>query len=328
MNLDEMKDVRGFRAGAPTPDRGRLAEGRARLTGAAQDGRARRIRADWRLAAVGAAAALTAVAVLATGIGGDGADRSAPADTRRVEGSVGEVLERAATAMEKGDPPATPHAGQWIYTKTLSRDPGVWPKDKSNTQPSPRTGPQESWTLYADPRFENGKEGDDRSPRERLQFLNALPSDPDAVLKKIRAYYPSGKDNPESEGEHDMRAMSVVLETRPMPPKALAKLYRALAAVPGAEVTPRLVHDAAGRDAIAVGHDEKGQKVRREILIDPRTYQYLGDRWLIVKDYKESFDFPGGPDDNTPDRPWKAGDIMFQNALLDTAVVDHKGDRP
>ncbi|MFD8569929.1 CU044_5270 family protein [Streptomyces sp. NPDC059639] len=323
MNLDEMKDVRDFRAGAPTPDRGRLAEGRARLTGAAQGGRTRRIRADWRLAAVGAAAALTAVAVLATGIGGDGADRSAPADTRTVRGSVGEVMERAATAMEKADTPATPHAGQWIYQKKLSQNPSGWPKRKA--EPTPKASPQESWTLYADPRFENGKEGDDRSPRERLQFLNALPSDPDAVLKKIRAYYPSGKDNPESEGEHDMRAMSVVLETRPMPPKALAKLYRALAAVPGAEVTDRLVRDAAGRDAIAVGHDEKGQEIRREILIDPRTYQYLGDRWLIVKDYKESYAWA---DDGTPDRPWKAGDIMFQNALLDTAVVDHKGDRP
>ncbi|WP_353941856.1 CU044_5270 family protein [Streptomyces sp. HUAS MG91] len=322
MNVDEMKDVRDFRAGAPTPDRGRLAPGRDRLVAAAGGGRARRLRADWRFAAVGAAAALTAVAVLAAGVGGDGADRSAPADTRTVRGSVGEVMERAATAMEQAGPPATPRAGQWIYTKTLSRDPGVWPKDKSNTQTSPKRGAQESWTLYADPRFENGKEGDDRSPRERLQFLNALPDDPDAVLKKVRAYYPSGKGDPESEGEHDMRAMSVVLETRPMPPKALAKLYRALAAVPGAEVTPRLVHDAAGRDAIAVGHDEKGQTVRREILIDPRTYQYLGDRWLIVKDFKESY----SPD--TPDRPWKAGDIMFQNALLDTAVVDHKGDRP
>ncbi|MEU6842826.1 CU044_5270 family protein [Streptomyces sp. NPDC046716] len=325
MNVDDMQDVRDFRAGAPTPDRGRLAPGRDRLVAAAKGrSRARRLRADWRFAAVGAAAALTAVAVLATNIGGDGGDRSAPADTRTVRGSVGEVMDRAATAIEKADPPATPRAGQWIYKKTLSRSPGGWPKSKVR-QPEPKEKPQESWTLYADPRFENGKEGDDRSPRERLQFLNTLPDDPDAVLKKIRAYYPSGKDNPESEGEHDMRAMSVVLETRPMPPRALAKLYRALAEVPGAEVTRRLVHDAAGRDAIAVGNDEKGQEIRREILIDPRTYQYLGDRWVVVKDYKESYAWA---DDDTPDRPWKAGDVMFQNALLDTAVVDRKGDRP
>ncbi|MFJ4712492.1 CU044_5270 family protein [Streptomyces sp. NPDC088785] len=323
MNVDEIKDVRDFRAGAPTPDRARLAEGRARLTTAARGGRVHRLRADWRFAAVGAAAALTVVAVLAAGIGGDGADRSAPADTRTVRGSVGEIMERAATAVEGDDPPATPRAGQWIYTKTLSRSPSGWPKGRA--APARQEPPQESWTLYADPRFENGKEGDDRSPRERLRFLNSLPDDPRAVLKRIRAYYPSDKANPESEGEHDMRAMTVVLESRPMPPKALATLYRALAAVPGAEVNRRLVRDAAGRDALAVGNDEKGQTVRREILIDPRTYQYLGDRWVVVKDYKESFAFTG---DDTPDRPWKAGDLVFQDALLETAVVDHKGDRP
>ncbi|MER5951013.1 CU044_5270 family protein [Streptomyces sp. NPDC001904] len=325
MNLDEMKDVRDFRAGAPTPDRGRLAEGRNRLTVAARGGRARRIRADWRLAALGAAAALTAVVVLATGIGGDAADRSAPADTRTVRGSLSEVLERAATAMDDADPFVTPRAGQWIYEKTISRDPGVWPKSKSNTQPSPRTGPQESWTLYADPRFENGREGDDRSPRERLRFVNSLPDDPKAFLRKIRVFYPLNKEDPELAGERDMNAIRGVLETRPLPPKSLATLYRALALVPGTEMTRRLVHDAAGRDAIAIGQNLKGQKIRRELLIDPRTYQYLGDRWLVVKDYKESHDFA---DDDTPDRPWKAGDIMFQTAFLDTAVVDHKGDRP
>ncbi|MFE5687164.1 CU044_5270 family protein [Streptomyces sp. NPDC056512] len=324
MNVDEMKDVREFRARAPKPDRARLAEGRDRLSSAAGRGRRRRLRADWRLTAVGAAAALTAVAVLASGLGGgghSGAERTVPAGT--VPGSVQEMLERAASTVERADPPPTPHAGQWIYEKKLSASPSIWPESAA-PQPEPEPKPREHWTRYADPRFENGKEGDDRSMRERLRFLDELPDDPAAVLKKVRAYYPSGKGNPEPEGEHDMRALSVLFESQPIPPQALAKLYRALAAVPGAEVTDHVVRDLAGRDALAVGHDEKGQKVRREILIDPHTYQYLGDRWLVVKDYKDTF--PGA--DDTPDRPWKAGDLMFQNALLDTGVVDHEGDRP
>ncbi|WP_406372583.1 CU044_5270 family protein [Streptomyces sp. NBC_00647] len=323
MNVDEMKDVREFRAGAPKPDRARLAEGRDRLSSAAGRGRGRRLRADWRFAAVGAAAALTAVAVLASGLGGgghSGAERTVPA-TRTVPGSVKEVLERAASTLERADPPPTPHAGQWVYEKKLSTTPGMWPKSKA-AQPEPE--PQEHWVRYADPRFENGKEGDDRSMRERLRFLDELPDDPAAVLKKVRAYYPSGKGSPESEGEQDMSALRVLFKSQPIPPQALAKLYRALAAVPGVEVTDHLVRDLAGRDVLAVGHDVKGQKVRREILIDPHTYQYLGDRWIVVKDYKDSF--PGA--DDTPDRPWKAGDLMFQNALLATGIVDHKGDRP
>ncbi len=266
------------------------------------------------------------MAVLASGLGGDGhsgAERTSPAAPRAVPGSVQEVLEQAASTVERVDPPPTPHAGQWIYEKKLSASPGGWPKSAA-APPEAEPEPQEHWARYADPRFENGKEGDDRSMRERLRFLDELPDDPAAVLKKVRAYYPSGKGDHESEGEHAMRALSVLLESQPIPPQALAKLYRALAAVPGAEVTDHLVRDLAGRDALAVGHDEKGQKVRREILIDPHTYQYLGDRWIIVKDYKESF--PGVGD--TPDRPWKAGDLMFQNALLATGVVDHEGDRP
>ncbi|MGW6157739.1 CU044_5270 family protein [Streptomyces sp. NPDC055144] len=324
MNVDEMKDVREFRAGAPKPDRARLAAGRDRLSSAAGRGRGRRLRADWRLAAVGAASALTAVAVLASGLGGSGhsdAERTVP--TATVPGSVKELLERAASTVEQADPPPTPHAGQWIYEKKLSASPGIWPKSKA-AQPEPEPEPHEHWKRYADPRFENGKEGDDRSMRERLRFLDELPDDPAAVLKKVRAYYPSGKGSPESEGEHDMGALSVLFASQPMPPQALAKLYRALAAVPGVEVTDHLVRDLAGRDAFAVGHDEKGQQVRREILVDPRTYQYLGDRQIVVKDYKHTY--PGAPD--TPDRPWKAGDLMFQNALLATGIVDHKGDRP
>ncbi|MFJ4895067.1 CU044_5270 family protein [Streptomyces sp. NPDC088788] len=325
MNVDEMKDVREFRAGAPKPDRARLAEGRDRLSSAAERGRGRRLRADGRLTAVGAAAALTAVAVLAYSLGGGGhrgAEHTVPATTRTVPGSVKEVLERAASTVERADPGPTPHAGQWIYEKRLSATPGMWPK--STAQPEPEPKPQEHWVRYADPRFENGKEGDDRSMRERLRFLDELPDDPAAVLKKVRAYYPSGKGSTQSEGEQDMSALRVLFASQPIPPQTLAKLYRALATVPGTEVTDHLVRDLAGRDAIAVGHDDKGQKIRREVLIDPHTYQYLGDRWIVVKDYKDSF--PSGSD--TPERPWKAGDLMFQNALLATGVVDHKGDRP
>ncbi|MEU1040264.1 CU044_5270 family protein [Streptomyces sp. NPDC005907] len=326
MNVDEMKDVREFRAGAPKPDLARLAEGRDRLSSAAGRGAGSRLRADWRLAAVGAAAALTAVAVLASGLGGgghSGAERMVPTTTRPVPGSVKEVLERAASTVERADPPPTPHAGQWVYVKKLSASPGLWPPGAA-PQPEPKPKPRERWTRYADPRFENGKEGDDRSMRERLRFLDELPDDPAAVLKKVRAYYPSGKGSAESEGEQDMGALSVLFASQPIPPQTLAKLYRALAAVPGVEVTDHLVRDLAGRDALAVGHDEKGQKVRREILIDPHTYQYLGDRQIVVKDYRDTF--PGA--DDTPDRPWNAGDLIFQNALLATGVVDHRGERP
>lgn len=73
-----------------------------------------RLRADWRLAAVGAAAAITVAAVLGTQLGDAAApSRSGPASTTgtlRLD-SPAEVLNRAADALEKqllpGRSPAT-----------------------------------------------------------------------------------------------------------------------------------------------------------------------------------------------------------------------------
>ncbi|MHB9754472.1 CU044_5270 family protein [Streptomyces sp. BYX5S] len=330
-DTDELRDVRNFRAGAPAPDAGRLAEGRSRLTDAARAGRVRRIRDDWRIAAMGAAAAISAVTVLATGLGGGGqdtADRAtpattAPAPTGTVSGTPAEVLRRAADAVEKNPAVPEPRDNQWIYEKGIFDGGGSWPR--SSDQPTQKPKPNESWTKYADLRFENGKEGDDRSRREQFRFLKSLPDDPAALLEKARAFYPDDpKADPEPRVQHDFGAVRVLLTADPMPPEALAKLYRALAAMPGVQVDHRLVRDLAGREAIVVGLDESGKALHRnEILIDPHTYEVLGSRWVVIKDYDEKF--PGG---NTPDQPWKTGDIVYQSAELASGVVDHQGDRP
>ncbi|MBO1335291.1 CU044_5270 family protein [Streptomyces sp. VRA16 Mangrove soil] len=325
-HVDEMRDVRDFRAGAPAPDRGLLAPGRDRLVAATRAGRGRGLRADWRLAAAGAAAALTAVAVLATGIGesggGGGADRAKPAATRTVQGTAGEVLERAADTVAGGAPMPTPRVGQWIYTKTLFDAAGGSVKGgTAGEKKKPET--RESWLRYADPNFENGKEGDDRSPRERLAFLKALPDDPAAVLRKVRAYYPSGQGNKESEAEHDLRALTVLLESQPMPPAALAKLYRALAAVPGIQVDHHLGRDLAGRDAFVLSVDQGGTTLRRELLIGADTYRFLGERRVVPDTFKQGSE--GG--DLPPDGMGKPGDVLLQETIVTAAVVDHHGDR-
>ncbi|GAA3827152.1 CU044_5270 family protein [Streptomyces phyllanthi] len=319
--MDEMTQVRDFRADAPTPDRARLAQGRARLTeAAAGGGRARRLRADWRLAAAGAVAAVTAAALLVVGVvGGDGSPGTVrPGASQTALGSAGEVLERAADTVEGYDPVPVPGAGQWIYEKTVQQSSGGWP---GGSQEPPQT--DEGWTRYADPRFENWREGDDHSPRERFRFLQQLPDEPGALLKKAREFYPSGDGSKEPVAQHDFRALSVLLDTYPMPPEGLAKLYRALATVPGVKVRDRLVEDASGRRVIAVYVDGGAKATSRtELLIDARTYEPVGQRWIVVRDHEEKF-----PED-TPPRPWKAGEIVHQSARVEAAVVDAKGDRP
>ncbi|MEV0221328.1 CU044_5270 family protein [Streptomyces sp. NPDC050704] len=317
-----MTQVRDFRADAPAPDRARLAPGRTRLTEAAQgQGRTRRLRADWRLAAVGAAVAVTAAALLVAGtVGGDGSpDRVTPGTSQTALGDAAEVLGRAADTVERYDPVSAPGTGQWIYEKTMSQSSGGWP---GGSKEPPRT--DEEWMKYADPRFENWKEGDDHSPRERFRFIQQLPDDPAELLKKAREFYPSGEGENEPRAQHDFRALSVLLDTYPMPPEGLAKVYRALATVPGVDVGDRLVQDVAGRDAIAVYLDVNARANQRpEILIDPSTYELVGQRWVVLRDYEEQY-----PDGETPPRPWKAGDIVDQSARLETAVVDAKGERP
>ncbi|MER5180644.1 CU044_5270 family protein [Streptomyces sp. NPDC002896] len=320
--MDEMTRVRELRADVPSPDRARLAPGRVRLLDAVQKGE--RPRTAWarrHFVIAGVVAAVTAVAVaVSLLVGGAGSGHEVtPATSESALDSAAKVLGRAADTVEGYKPVATPGDSQWIYEKTMSQSSGGWP---SGTQEPPRT--DEGWTKYADPRFENWREGDDHSPRERFRFIQQLPDDPEALLEKARKFYPSGKGSKETPAEHDFRALSVLLDSYPMPPEGLAKLYRALATVPGVDVGHQLVKDVAGRDAIEI-HRNGGAKAttRTEILIDAHTYEPVGRRWIVVRDYAEKY--PGG---DTPERPWKEGDIVIQSARLDAAVVDEKGQLP
>ncbi|MFF1835228.1 hypothetical protein ACFVXE_13620, partial [Streptomyces sp. NPDC058231] len=118
--MDDMTQLREMRADAPVPDRAALAPGRQRLTDAVAGGRrGLRLRADWRVASIGAAAAITAAALLTTQIGGGpGSSHGATAASPLSLHSPAEVLNRAADALEKQEAPAEPRPDQWIYTRT------------------------------------------------------------------------------------------------------------------------------------------------------------------------------------------------------------------
>lgn len=60
-------------------------------------------------------------------------------------------------------------------------------------------------------------------------------------------------------------------------------LYRALATLPPLDVVDHMVEDAAGRRAVALrhsGNDTGDERVQREWLIDPQTYEVLGHRMI------------------------------------------------
>ena len=316
--MEEMTAVRDLRSDAPFPDRARLAPGRIRLVEATErKSRSRaRARRGRRWAAVGAAAAvavITAAALVITQLVTSGGERSvrpaAPPVVRTDElKDAAAVLNRAADAAERLPDPK-PRAGQWVYEKKMR-----------GHESRPQSGPaeQEQWYPYVDPRFENGKEGDDRSFRERYEFLNGLPEEPEKALAQARRFYPSGRGIPESRDAHNYRASRVLMDSF-APPRGLARLYRALATVERMRVVDHLVKDARGRGAVAVYLKGKDEGFQDQILFDPQTFAYVGQRVVAGK----KSPFKGSISDGI-----KAGDVLINSLVLETGLVDRKGQRP
>ncbi|MFI6649453.1 CU044_5270 family protein [Streptomyces sp. NPDC050529] len=289
MDTDEISLVRELRAEAPVPDRAALAEGRQRLTEAA--GRSRRLRADWRLAAVATAAAVVMGALIGTQfIGGEeGTQQGAAPSTVFQLGSAAQVLRDAAGEVAD-DPVPAPRVGQWVYTKDLEiRAQEDGPGEEAG-------GPRETehWYRYADPEFENWRSGDDHSARERFQLLAALPSDPAQVKERARAFYPG---DGESAARHDFGALSMLAMSYPADPKGLAEVYRAMATVPGLKAVQ--TQDALNRPVIGIRYPGE----RDLFLLDAQTMRFAG--W-------------GSLDSPTADGV---------SAVLKTALVDGKGKR-
>ncbi|WP_043680933.1 CU044_5270 family protein [Streptomyces xylophagus] len=307
--MDELTQVRELRAGAPVPDRGRLAPGRTRLTEAARAGG--RHQMLWRrreFVIVAVVAAVTAVAVTVTVLlGGTSPGRKVePAGTPNVgvKGlSAAQLLERAADLVESEQDGVVPRADQWIYTLQMAEapDPGTvkmlgraaieqrgWIRYDGSAMASEDIvlkGQKPELTITK-MHLENGGEGDDRSPRELYRVLDALPAGAEQTLKYLREKNAIADGKGETQAESDYTEISVLLTADVMPSKGLASLYRALATLPGGKVADHLVKDAAGRRVIALtyprdGTFKSGESMADQWLIDPQTYRIVGTRMLV-----------------------------------------------
>ncbi|MFE9728452.1 CU044_5270 family protein [Streptomyces sp. NPDC005794] len=320
--MDEMTRLRELRADAPMPDRSALAPGRQRLTDAiAGNRRGRMLRTDWRLASLGAAVAITVAALLSTQLLGTSDPRpTGPATTAGALDLSGPAatLGQAAVFLEGMTPPPEPRDDQWIYTRNVVGQPE--PAAGDGHMGEVRYDP-DSWTPYGNAAAEKDRSDDDRSAREIYRAANALPEDPAALLAEVRELYPPGADSPESKAAQTFRGLGVLIESYPLAPDALARIYRAMATVPGVEITDHLVKDAAGREAIAVTREEEGTHQRRELLLSPYDYGYAGLRFVVTEDHEMKL--PKGIDPKLT-----AGDITLTEARTAAAVVDAEGATP
>ncbi|MFB7593044.1 CU044_5270 family protein [Streptomyces sp. NPDC056169] len=284
------------------------------------------------LPAVTALAGALAVGVLVLtpgGTPGAGDDRATgPALTTRI-GAVDpqgapRLLDRISLAAAEVDAP-TGHAGQYVYIETRSANTYVRTDHGESTLVSEPLHTRKSW------RSPDGREGwliepgttgpegitlagpdeTGNAPKPHLgapthDYLAALPTDPDALLKKIykeTAGQGSGPDQQAFTAIGDL-----LVESWPSP-KLTAALYRAAAKIPGV-VTVDSATDAAGRKGVAVARLDESSGVRTEWIFDSKTLTFLGERTVQV----EGEGGEGGL--------IKPGTVIFTNAVMTRAFVD------
>jgi len=107
----------------------------------------------------------------------------------------------------------------------------------------------------------------------------ALPLDPAALVKFLYATRQGGSA---SADEDAMVRISDILRTRLAPADKRAALFRALALIPGVEITK----DQAtlnGQVGVALGRQESSRDFRHEIIVDPKTGNMIGERIVLTK---------------------------------------------
>jgi hypothetical protein len=297
--MDEMTLLREFRSDAPAAA---PPEVRERVLGSRRTSRRPALR-------------LAVAAVLAVTGGGVAATVLQPAAP-----SAAAVLGRVAATVAAA-PDLTPRPDQWVYERDLFLD-AVTGK--------PGTHPGESWSRF------DGERVADRMPSGRVNvqgveywplgtpqqwydMVVALPDDPADVLDHLAAdpLYTSTGDT-RADRDFDEVTHALTAETY-LPPAGRARLFRALATIPGVGIDEHAAPDLVGRPVLSVtftGDTDLGRAGDHwELLLDPASYDVLGLRGTAGSD----IDLGEGTVKH-------AGEVWYEVAVLDHRVVDHAGD--
>lgn len=116
---------------------------------------------------------------------------------------------------------------------------------------------------------------------------NALPRDPAALLSKI--YELNGNAGQSRDGEA-LEWIRSALYRGTAPAEFRAALYKAAALIPGVAITDQQA-TLNGITGIAIGRLEPANNVQYDIIIDPETGQYIGEREVTLTAYAS---FPAG----------------------------------
>jgi hypothetical protein len=139
------------------------------------------------------------------------------------------------------------------------------------------------------------------------RYLAKLPADPAALRHIIVA-------NNHSDPAAAFRAIMGLLEDYPLPARFQAELYAVLTGLAGVHFD-RSATDFAGRHGIGL-YMTQTHFWKMEIIINPRTYTYMGLLVVAVKTHTEY------------GRHVRKGQIQAWNAVLGSGIVKKAGQRP
>lgn len=342
--MDELTSVKLLRAEVPLPADLSAIEARFRADRRSADAPAERASRRFgpvrrTVVAGGLAAAIAAVVVAVDAFGHD--DGALPGGGTRDVAAVSALLDRAAATVRNRPAPAP---GRYVFTHTLSWGPtyddrkdswnghrrverlswqpvagggpgltrtkqtGVGELPPPDGTPVPgRPGWVQEWdcdggTAVAEP-------VDLARPPANCTtgpaYAADLPTDADRMLAYLHKTRGEGP-----EADATWQRATDLLSDETMPPKAQAALFQAIKKIGGLSLVKDAVN-VQGRHGVAVSRIIDG-RIREELIFDPRTFDYLGSRSVLVA--------------RMGDRP--AGTQTAAESVIDSAFVDRIGDLP
>lgn len=313
--MNDLDQLREFRAEIPYPERPRLSPGRSRLLSAARRPR-RRFTATRRTALLLPAAAAAAAVAIAAGLTGYALSTgTAPAPRPRALPSrstppsqavlAARLLQNASAAASRVPPKTTPSPGQWIYAKLVGYEYRQGTSASENwitfdgTKSAYYESPGGPITVHTSPTAPPADIktdplaafNTDATPQTAYYALASLPAAPSQLLAalaksaesagaaNLAAGNPVAGHAPKTKGQLEFDYLTLLLWNAAggvgAPPKAEAAAFRAMAAIPGVTVQQGIT-DAAGNPAIGVSGDGGYD----QLLLDPVSYQVTGLRQL------------------------------------------------
>ncbi|MEW1690281.1 CU044_5270 family protein [Streptomyces sp. NPDC091265] len=340
-DIDELRELKEYDAGAPPLDDETRRRVRARLVAAMTPANgpapaARYRRPVLRIALTGAVAAAMAAGVLVVvqhddngqGLKATPPSASSPAMTNV---SAQTVLNGAAGYARKHERTVSPRDDQFIYTKEIIKETDLGTGvTKSHVDEDWRSvdGSQPSWVMEIGKGWWSQPLGKNESmwPPQDWGTLRKLPTDPEKLILSL--LHKTGPDDrndslaeiSEQEWSEIHFSLAGLLKLVPVMPQGLRPAaYEALGMVPGVKAVPNQ-KDAKGRTGVAVTYDdptlpEGAGGFGGYFIFDPQTYRFLGFRDQRTSD--------GGKSGN------KKPTTYTQLSYLDSwAVVDKAKQRP